>query len=91
MNLVEAIEAEKYTDRLNGELEELRKLLAHDKNKDLEMFKDEISELLREEIVSRYYYQTGRAQSSLIGDPVVDKAVEILNDEEQYASILKVQ
>ncbi len=86
--LEEVIKKEKYEDRVNGQLEELRKTLAHDKQKDLESFKDEISDLIREEIVSRYYYQKGRVQSSLVKDPVVDSAIQVLNNPEKYKTIL---
>ncbi len=40
------------------------------------------------EIVSRYYYQKGKLESALQGDPVTAKAIEILNNPSGYASIL---
>jgi carboxyl-terminal processing protease len=44
--------------------------------------------LLREEIVSRYYYQNGRIEATLNGDPEIKRAIEVLNDENLYNSIL---
>jgi len=34
---------------------------------------------LRNEIVGRYYYQTGRAKAALVTDPAVKSAVDVLN------------
>ncbi|MBI9068079.1 MAG: S41 family peptidase [Salinivirgaceae bacterium] len=78
------IKKEKYHDVVSAELELLRKKLAHDKNNDLQMFRSEISELLRDEIVSRYYYQIGRAKTSIKNDPLIEKAILILNNKKEY-------
>ncbi len=90
-NLEKTIKEEKYANRLNGEIDELRKLLAHDKQKDLQTFKDEISSLLVEEITSRYYFQTGRAQSMLNDDPAITEGIRILNNMDEYKNILTAQ
>ncbi len=50
----------------------------------------EISELLEDEIISRYYFQEGRAQQQLQADPVVRKGIEILQTPTQYNTILKI-
>jgi carboxyl-terminal processing protease len=83
------IKKEKYHSIVADELAELRKNLAHDKNKDLELFKPEISDLIREEIVSRYYYQIGRAQANIYNDPLVDSALVVLTDLNRYKTILE--
>ena len=87
--LIEIAKKEKYYEQSEEAMNELEKKLAHDKNKDLESNKDEIIELLSEEIISRYYYQNGRMEIILTKDPVIDMAVELLNDKEKYNSILK--
>ena len=74
---------------MGDELEQLRNKLAHDKSKDLHTFKSEISSLLQEEIVSRYYYQIGRVKSQMINDSTLFKAIDILTDSEAYAKLLK--
>ncbi|MBU0763722.1 MAG: peptidase S41, partial [Bacteroidetes bacterium] len=79
---------EKYFDMAQHELEELKKTLAHDKDKDLQVFSDEIRQLLREEIASRYYYQAGRIEALLKNDKDVAKAVEVLKNTEIYSSVL---
>jgi carboxyl-terminal processing protease len=55
---------------------------------DLITFKPEIKEALREEIVSRYFYQEGVVEASLNNDEGVLSALEILGDQEQINLIL---
>lgn len=87
-NLEEAVKNDRYQDKVGNLLTELRTKLAHDKNEDLKMFRDEISLLLHDEIVSRYYYQKGRAQSALIDDPAIDSALMVFNNN-KYQTILQ--
>ncbi|UCH13497.1 MAG: peptidase S41, partial [Bacteroidales bacterium] len=87
-DLIETARKEKYFTGAEEEFEALKKKLAHDKNKDLLTFKDEIINLLTEEIVSRYDYQEGRIKASLKHDIQFNKALEILRDKEKYFSIL---
>jgi carboxyl-terminal processing protease len=89
--LEKAVKKDKYDDVIKNDIDELRKKLAHDKNKDLIKFKSEIEELLRDEIVSRYYFQTGRAISALKTDSTIFKAIDILQDTTTYSTILKNQ
>ena len=59
-----------------------------DKDKDLQTFKTEISDLLKDEIVSRYYYQKGRIQANAQDDPEISKAIDILDNKPAYSEIL---
>lgn len=71
--------------------EELAVRLAETKKDDLLKNRKEIEALLREEIVSRYYYQAGRAEAELEGDPTVNRAVEILLNPDVYNGFLKAE
>lgn len=84
----ETAEKEKYFKQVEQEYEALKSKLSHNKNEDLVTFKEEIKELLKEEIVSRYYYQKGRVESLLDRDPDVKEALSILADKSKYASLL---
>lgn len=79
---------EKYFDQVQTEYEALRAQIQAQKSDDLEKFKDEITELLENEIVSRYYFQSGRIEASLSRDPDVAVALEVLQDQSLYSSIL---
>ncbi len=87
--LKEVAEKEKYFQLADEEYNKLSEKLILDKSSDLMKFKDEIKEILENEIISRYYYQKGRIQASLNNDPTVNKAIEILSNQETYKSILK--
>ncbi len=87
--LRESAEKEQYEEGIIETITELEKMVLHDKQGDLIKFKEQISFLLRYEIVSRYYYQKGRIETALDSDPIISKAVEILEDEEMYKSILE--
>lgn len=86
--LIESAKREKYYEKAKEEFEKLELKLAHDKEKDLETFKDDISKYIREEIVGRYHYQKGEIRASIDNDETVFKAVEILKENESYKSIL---
>jgi len=80
---------EKYYE-INKELfATLEKDVSHSLDKDLNLFKKEITELLEDEIIGRYFYQSGEIKWSIKNDAQVSKAVEILNNREKYDSILK--
>jgi carboxyl-terminal processing protease len=89
-DLKASAEREKYDDALGERLDEIETLLTEQKKQDIDKYKDEIKDLLLVEIVSRYYYQKGKLEVALKDDPVTLKAVEVLNNPAEYASILEV-
>jgi len=86
--LEKMIKREKYFNRVEKELEQLRGKLVNDKKSDLVSFKTEIIPFLRDEIIGRYFYEEGQIQSSLINDNQLFKAINILKDNDLYSSIL---
>ncbi|MEP7169847.1 MAG: peptidase S41, partial [Bacteroidota bacterium] len=80
-------EKEKYFTALSNEYDALKKKMMHDKNSDLQKNKEELKELLQDEIVSRYYYQNGRVESSFDFDPDIKKGIEALKDKNVYTQI----
>ncbi|MBK6445128.1 MAG: PDZ domain-containing protein [Bacteroidetes bacterium] len=82
-------EDEKYYTDIQREYEALKLKLAHNKQADVEKNKNEILQLLEEEIISRYYYQSGRIETALQHDAELKKAMEIIHDQSVYSSILK--
>ncbi len=87
-SLINIAKQEKYYDSAKPEFDALKLKLAHNLNKDLSTFKDEVEEFLSEEIVSRYYYQAGRIQESLQNDPQLEEAMNVLKSKKLYTSIL---
>lgn len=80
---------EKYYDRIKTEIEDLGNKLKHNKSDDLINFKKEISAVIEKEIVSRYYYQSGRFRYSFRKDDVLADGLKVLADPVLYNSILK--
>ena len=67
---------------------QLETALKGDLKTDLEAHREDIRPYLEDEIVSRYYYQRGRALHLLKSDTVLDRAVELLKNEDEYRRIL---
>ena len=80
---------EKYFESLSDEYEALLTQLVANKGDDLFTNKEEIKEILTGEIRSRYFYQIGRIEAALIFDPELEKALEILQNKEEYDQILE--
>lgn len=75
-------------DDVKSEYDTMLKAIELHKKKDLIENKPEISTILQQEIVSRYYYQKGRIESNLNDDAELKSAVKVLNDAARYTSIL---
>jgi carboxyl-terminal processing protease len=86
--LKETAKSEKYFDLVNGQFEMLEKTLQPDLDRDLKKFREEITMLLRNEIVSRYYFQRGSSIASIEDDKTIAKAKEILANNPGYRQIL---
>lgn len=86
----ETAEKEGYFEDVAAEYKVMLEKVTPSKDRDLDKFKKEISELLEDEIISRYYYQEGRTIQQLKADPVVQKSIEILQAPTQYNTILKI-
>jgi carboxyl-terminal processing protease len=82
---------EKYYDLHKNLFAEMENDIAHSLDQDLNIFKKEITELLEEEILGRYFYEDGAIAWTIKNDEQVNKALEILNDKEKYSSILSVK
>lgn len=79
---------EKCWDDIKSQYDSMLQAIELHKKKDIIENKPEISSILQEEIVSRYYYQKGRIESTLSGDSELISALKVLNDATKYASIL---
>lgn len=86
--LREIAKEEKYYNDSEIEFDALFAKLKPSLKDDMVRYKDEIIELLENEIVSRYYYQNGRVEASLKNDPYMKEAKEVLKNQVRYKSIL---
>ena len=86
-DLEEAAKRERYYDHAKSAIDALRVELNPDRTEELQRFRPEIQRVLLSEIVGRYYYTTGQAKAMLASDPLVKRAIEVLNSTE-YDGIL---
>lgn len=82
-------EKEGYFGDVKTEYDAMLQKLTPSKERDLEKFKKEITEMLENEIVSRYYYQIGRTKDAFRYDNTLNKAKTILANPTEYNTILK--
>ncbi len=79
---------EKYSDLLNSYIVDLEQKVAQTKEKDLQLHKKQIKELLEREIANRYYYRAGRFANGLRENLDVREAAKVVVDTERYKKLL---
>jgi carboxyl-terminal processing protease len=86
--LIEAAKQERYYPELEGQLNGLKSRIEAVKASDLSRFKNEIKDILEEQIAFHYGLHEGQAAVSLHRDKTVMEARKILNDAEAYHKLL---
>lgn len=81
-------EEEKYFEDIAVMYNEMKKRIEEEKSSELEKYKDEISDYLASEIISRYYFQKGKYVDMMRCDPEIAAAKQLLLDQKRYQSIL---
>ncbi|WP_425390153.1 S41 family peptidase [Ekhidna sp.] len=87
-DLIEIAKEEKKYTVLKSYFDSLEKATQHNKERDLETFKEEIVMLLEQEIAGRYFYERGIIESTFGKDPDIQAAITVLNDTAKYRAIL---
>jgi carboxyl-terminal processing protease len=87
--LLKTAKQEGYEDEIVKEYEALYEKVKASKEKDLDLFKAQIKDLVQNEIISRYYFQEGRIINAFLDDESLKSAIEVLQDFERYNAILK--
>ncbi len=88
-SLKKIMEFEGYFDNSEEEYKALEEKLSPNIDRDLELFKDEIKEMIEVEIIKRYYYKEGTLMYQLRDDKALEKAKEVLNNDDLYKLTLK--
>ncbi|MBK8854598.1 MAG: S41 family peptidase [Saprospiraceae bacterium] len=76
-------------DIYNSDIVNLENKIKQEKEKSWSANKKEILREIEKEIVSRYYYQSGKVRYSLQKDAEISEAVSLLTDHKKYQKILK--
>ncbi|NOX86130.1 MAG: S41 family peptidase [Chlorobi bacterium] len=81
-------EREGYIEAVEPVIDSLDSDVKKEKQHDIDKNRKQIEELLRIEIVTRYYYQKGKVVATLKNDPDITETVKVLDDPDLYHSIL---
>ena len=84
----ETAEDEGFYEDVTTEYEALLAKVVPSKERDLVKFKEQVVDLLENEIVSRYYYQKGRAEHRFKDDQFINKSIDVLQNSKEYNTIL---
>ncbi len=84
----QSAEREDYNVAIDSTLNKLTEEIIEEKKKDIDKNISEIEEMLKIEIVTRYYHQQGKMESSLVSDPDIAEAIKVINNSSLYTSIL---
>ncbi len=87
-NLKTEATKEKQFTNIQAEYDALKAKLATSKKNDLQQNKDEIKQVLENEISSRYFYEKGRYETNFKYDKELAQSVKIMQDKSHVASIL---
>ena len=89
-DLEETLIFEGYNIKLEktGLLKKIKEEILRLKNQDINKYKKEISKIILQDLIVRYYYNEGRIKSSLKEDKAILNAINILNDTKEYNKIL---
>ncbi len=86
--LLDIAKEEGYGERAKDEFAALKKKLTPDIDADMDLFKKDIVDMINGEILKRMYYQKGYVRHTLVSDPVLKKALSVLNDKDLYTKTL---
>lgn len=82
-------ERERNLSMIKDELDAIeRKLTTHDKAKSLKDHKEELIAILEPEIMSKYYFNTGRTEKMMLSDKQVKAAINVLKDSKHYKEVI---
>jgi carboxyl-terminal processing protease len=80
---------EKQFGEIQAEYDALKVKMAASKKNDLQQHKDEIKQVLENEIAGRFYFEKGRYESNFKYDKELAQAIKVMQDKDMMASILK--
>jgi len=88
-NLKNEATKEKQFGEIQSEYDALKAKMIASKKNDLQQHKDEIKQVLENEIVSRYYFEKGRYETNFKYDKELAQAVKVMQDKDMIAQVLK--
>ena len=90
-SLKKALERDLYQEALRDELKHFETLIKDDKLSNLQTYRDDIEYMLTTELIMRYAYTRGSMEYYAINDEDVQRAIDLILNEEEYRRILQEQ
>lgn len=87
-DLISDAKKEGYYDIAKDDFEKLSKSLELDKAADITRAREQVSMLLSDEILKRYYYQKGAIQNYVLNDKEIKEVCTMFADKSQYSGLL---
>jgi len=84
----ELSEKEDLSDGIRSSYKTLAEQLEQEKISELDKNRENIKEILSDEIINRYYFEKGEYQNHIEFSPYIKEAISVLENEDQYKSIL---
>jgi len=84
----ELSEKEALSNGIKNSYKDLVQQLQKEKIEELSKNKESIKEMLSDEIINRYYFKKGEYQNHIVYSPFIKEAISVLENDEQYRSIL---
>lgn len=84
-----AAQLEGFDDEIDGDFADIEKTLEISKQQAIEDKKQEITSIIADEIIKRYFYKEGLYEYYVENNPEIQKAKMVLNDPAAYSKILK--
>lgn len=79
------------TKNISKEYQKIQAKLFDDKIENISKNKDIINKILKEEILTRYYYKEGVFKHNLKNDLVIQEAVKLLKNQDKYKQLLSAK
>lgn len=89
--LEKAAKNDRYDESLDEAIATLKALIKDDKMSNMETYRAEIVEAITSDVILRHAYSEGVMEHSIFHDAIVEKAVELLLNREEYERILREQ
>jgi carboxyl-terminal processing protease len=84
----ELSEKEDLSEGIQSSYKALSKQLEQKKFAELNKNRENIKEMLSNEIINRYYFEKGEYQNHIEFSPFIKEAISVLENEDQYSRIL---
>jgi len=75
-------------EAMDSQIASIENAIILEKSDDLEEYKSELIRAIEEEIVSRYFFESGRTELNLDQDSEIKKAIDMLKDKARYDQVL---